>query len=334
MIRTIAALLSAACGAGLAHAQTAQPVPQDEAARSILDDVLTEAPPAGGETGPEAPRTLAEATEGPSNVALYAFGDADTTVYLMGTIHVLRPGTAWKTPEYEAAFEAADAVYVEADTSDEVVAELGPFLMTQGPNPPGVTFSSYFTPEQLAALMPALEEVGIPLAALEPLRPWLASLQISMLALQKIGADPEAGVEELVEADAAAAGKPVRFLETAMAQMEMITGVPDEAWAASLTVEAGEMDDLEASFAELIGAWYDGDMGAVGRLMNEGLEAAPELSEAILFARNEDWAEQLADLVAAEPGTFLVAVGAGHLAGERSVQDYLEARGHAVRRER
>lgn len=280
----------------------------------------------------QAPATLTEATEGASNVALFKVGDDDTTVYLMGTVHILQPDTSWKTPAYEAAFAASDAIFVEADTSTEATADLQPYVLSVGLNPQGTMLSSYFEDEERAALDAALTEIGVPMASLEPLRPWLAGVTLGVVGIQKLGGDPEAGVEKLIEADAAAAGKPVRFFETARQQIEIISGVSDQAWADSLVADLDEFSDFEGYFAELIGAWYDGRMDVVGDVMNDGMEAAPELGQALLYGRNADWAGQLETLIADEDGTFLVAVGAGHLAGQNTVQDYLEERGFTVER--
>ena len=292
------------------------------------DEPMAEAPPPY-----QVPATLAEATEGPSSVALFEVGDEDTTVYLMGTVHILRPDVAWKTPAYEAAFEAADAVFLEADTeSPEVIAALGPMIGEMGVNPEGVTFSSYFEAEERQALDAALAGIGVPMAALEPYRPWLAATQIAVVGIQQLGGDPNAGVDKMIAGDAAAAGKDLRYFETARGQIEIIAGVPDEAWADSLVADIDEMADFEGYFAGLVGAWYDGRLDVVGEIMNDGMSVSPELAEAVLYRRNADWAEQLAELIETEEGTFLVAVGAGHLGGEKSVQDYLAERGYEAER--
>ena len=280
----------------------------------------------------EPPATLAEATEGPAAVALYRAGDEDTTVYLMGTIHILRGGVDWKTPAYEAAFAEADAIYVEADTSPEVAGALQPVVMELGLNPPGTVFADYFGEDERAELAAALQEFGMPIEGLAPMRPWLASITLGVVGIQKLGGDPEAGVEKMIEADAAIAGTPVRTLETAEQQLRILAGVPDRAWADSLVADMDQFSDLEGYFAHMVGAWYDGRMDALDAVMNDGLAQSPEVADAVLYARNEDWAGQLAELIETEAGTFLVAVGAAHLAGERSVQDYLGRAGYEARR--
>lgn len=280
----------------------------------------------------EPPATLAEATEGSSEVALYEAGDEDTTVYMMGTIHILRTGVDWKTSAYEAAFAEADAVYLEADTSPEVAAALQPVVLELGLNPQGTVFADYFEEAEREDLAAALSAFGMPIENLAPMRPWLASVTLGVVGIQKLGGDPEAGVEKMIEADAAAVGKEMRTLETAEQQLRILAGVPDEAWADALVADLDQFADIEGYFAHMVGAWYDGRMDALDDVMNEGLAENPQVADAVLYTRNEDWADQLAELIETEEGTYLVAVGAAHLTGERSVQDYLAQRGYEASR--
>jgi uncharacterized protein YbaP (TraB family) len=281
----------------------------------------------------EAPATLAEATAGPSEVAMWRVGDDDTTIYMIGTVHLLREGTEWRTDEYEAAFAEADAVYLEADAlSPEVQAQVQALIPELGMNPPGTTLTSYFMPEEVAEVDALIAPLGVQLAQLDPFRPWFAGLTLGVLGIQSVSGTPEAGVETIISAQAAEAGKPLRYLETAEEQLRMLASDDDEVQAALLVASAEDFANLEGYFAELVGAWYDGRPDVVAGMMNEAFEEFPSAAETLLYRRNENWAGQLSELIESEEGTFLVAVGAGHLAGERSVQDYLEAEGFAAER--
>ena len=50
-----------------------------------------------------------------------------------------------------------------------------------------------------------------------------------------------------------------------------------------------------------------------------------------MIQRNRNWAQWI-DKRMAEPGSVMLAVGAGHLAGTESVQRHLEAKGYKVQR--
>ncbi|HBV13345.1 MAG TPA: hypothetical protein DEB60_09515, partial [Brevundimonas sp.] len=66
--------------------------------------------------------------------ALWVVRDADSTVYLFGTVHVLRPGTAWGSDKVDAAFASASDIWVEiADQDDQTVVM--PVIQQHGVDP-------------------------------------------------------------------------------------------------------------------------------------------------------------------------------------------------------
>ncbi|RYD49809.1 MAG: TraB/GumN family protein, partial [Sphingomonadales bacterium] len=91
--------------------------------------------------------------------------------------------------------------------------------------------------------------------------------------------------------------------------------------------DAGKMLD------QAVAAWSAGDADRLGALINDDVAASPEVAQALLFSRNQRWAEWIARRMA-RPGTVFVAVGAGHLAGSGGVQDELAKRGMKVDRVR
>ncbi|ADM09001.1 putative secreted protein [Parvularcula bermudensis HTCC2503] len=281
----------------------------------------------------EPSNTLEAATAGPSSIAIFQTGDEDTTIYMMGTVHILQPGLDWETPAFQRAWGSADAVYFEADvTSPEASQAASAIVMREGILTDGRTLSSFFSSAEKASLNDALDELGLTLSVFANIRPWLASIQIAQRALMNLGGDPTAGVDMMLIERAKAEGKERRYFETLPEQLEVLIGIPDEAWADSMIEGIDELQDTEHYFAELVGLWWSGDAEALGAVMTEAWEATPILKERLLDDRNIAWAETLSQLIEEEEGVFLVAVGAGHLGGEGSLQEVLEAEGYAVER--
>ncbi|MDX1703532.1 MAG: TraB/GumN family protein, partial [Altererythrobacter ishigakiensis] len=84
------------------------------------------------------------------------------------------------------------------------------------------------------------------------------------------------------------------------------------------------IDQIKPLLDQMVAEWVEGDAHALATLMNEGL-TDPALAESLLYKRNRNWADWI-DTRLDEPGTVFIAVGAGHLAGDKSVQEYLKAR--------
>lgn len=278
---------------------------------------------------PSAVRTVLPAPgQGP---ALWSISDADSTLYLFGTVHVLRPDTAWGSPRVDAAFDSAASVVLEISNPDDQSA-IAPLIQQYGISP-ARPLSSLLTAEEIAHLDTAARSIGASAAQMDPLRPWLVALSLSVAPLTKAGYDPQSGVELILKARAAAAGKPVTGLETVDKQIGILAGLSEETQLAFLRDALESYDDATTELDALVGAWATGDVEAINRMgVIELRETSEEIYQALLVRRNTDWADQIQTLLAGS-GTVFIAVGSAHLAGEDSVQEILSDRGVQVTRQ-
>ncbi|ADK99986.1 TraB/GumN family protein [Brevundimonas subvibrioides] len=278
---------------------------------------------------PAAPRTVVQAQgQGP---ALWVVRDADSTLYLFGTVHVLRPETAWGTARVDAAFDSADRVILEISNPDDQAA-IQPLIQQYGLSPDR-PLSSLLTPAELTRLDAAAQTIGATAAQLDPLRPWLVGLSLSIAPLVKAGYDPQSGVEMILKARAEAAGKPISGFETIDKQVSILAGLSEETQLAFLRATLEKVENATAELDALVGAWATGDVASIERLgVTEMRNQSEEIYQALLVRRNTDWAGQIQTLLEGS-GTVFIAVGSAHLAGDDSVQAILEQRGVAVTRE-
>jgi uncharacterized protein YbaP (TraB family) len=286
---------------------------------------LFAASPALAESPAAAPEAVTETGNGP---ALWQVADEDTTIYLFGTVHILPEGVEWYDPTIASALEGADMIVTEIRMDKESEGETQKIAMGLGVLPPGTTLRSLLNPEQTAAYEAALAKVGMPAGAFDPVKPWLAGLTLSLLPLMKEGFSPDSGVEKVLLAKAG--DKPQGALETAESQFMIFNDMTTEAQIAFMMDAVEGVDDVKLSLEQMIDAWIAGDAESLAALMNEGM-SDPAVAEALLYKRNANWAEWI-DTRLDQPGTVFVAVGAAHLAGEGSVQDYLAAKGIAADR--
>lgn len=272
--------------------------------------------------------TLAKAPESTSP-ALWVVKDADTTIYLFGSVHVLKPGTIWFDDEVRAAFDASDELVLEmveppAPEMAKVMGELG--MATDGK-----ALSERLEPAARAKYLAAMADAGIPWQGFERFQPWMPGVMLSVMPLVKGGYVADEGVEKVLSAAAARAGKPIVGLETATEQLGYFAGLPETQQIAFLNETVNGLPKADAEFATLIKAWKAGKPDSLARQMNRSLEATPELAQVLLFNRNAKWADWIANRLET-PGTVFIAVGAGHLAGPRSVIADLNGKKIAPRR--
>ena len=277
----------------------------------------------------EAGEAPAPAPEGP---ALWVAKDADTTVYLFGTVHVLKPDLQWRTPAIDAAFDEASVVYFEADvTSIRAQARMVALMPELGTFDDGRTLSSVLSPEQLDSVRVSVEQVGLAMAMVEPMRPWLVGMTLQSAALMASGYDPQSGVEIVLGKQAEAERKELRYLETAEQQLRIFAGLPEPDQINFLVDTARAQQEEPEALDELIEQWASGDTeGLLASTAEDDAMGSKAVTEALLDERNADWSAQLQQLMADEAGVFFVAVGAAHLVGPTGVPSLLRAAGVEV----
>jgi uncharacterized protein YbaP (TraB family) len=289
------------------------------------------------QAGAETPPTLAEGAAkyaGQSATPpMWRLADENSEVWLLGTFHILPAGLDWRPDTLVAAADSADTLWFEAEVDTLAAGQkAAQILLTQGFNKPGVTLVSILGPEDGARLAKVADEVGLPMAAVDPMRPWQAFLRISINFIVAQGFDPASGVETVLLKEAKARGKDLKFFESIEQQMGLFTGLAPATEKKLLVLTLHEWENQKADFDALFEAWRTGDATAIDTLMNQPMRAAaPDVYEVLVEKRNADWADQIAAAMAGS-GRILVAVGAGHLVGENSVPALLEAKGFTVER--
>ena len=274
---------------------------------------------------PACAKTAAPARAGgDADPALWVVKDADTTIYLFGTIHVLKPGLSWFDEAVRAAFDKADEVKLEI--VDLSPAEMGALVQAKGMIAAGPTLTDRLPAKDRPLLAKYMTGIGLPRAAYDRMQPWLAASYLQVQSLQKVGYDPANGPEQVITAAAKQAGKPVTGLETVPEQIGFFAGLSDKAQVAMLAETLGEMPTLGAEMGKMVDQWAAGKTDLIAKELNEGVVKTPETMKVLLTDRNKRWADWIKARMD-RPGTVFVAVGAGHLAGAASVQAELAKRG-------
>lgn len=273
---------------------------------------------------------LAKKSKGDGDPQIWKMSDEDTDVYLFGTVHLLPEGVNWKSNELTAILNNMDTLYIEADIESPGAQQaMAASVMQHGMFTDGKTLSGVLG-DNAAVVEKAAGEFGIPFAQIQTLKPWMVGLQMTQMKMMQDGFSPDMGVEANFTGVAKNRGVPIKFLETAADQISAISGGSMEEQVEGLVFQAQHMDKTEEVLDLLVNEWADGDVKGL-----EIIAANPEamgsegMYDRLLVVRNQNWIPKI-EAILAEPGTKLVAVGAGHLAGEHSVVKLLEANGLKV----
>lgn len=268
---------------------------------------------------------LVAAAPAAAEPALWVVKDADSTLYLFGTVHVLKPGQDWRSPKVLKALTEAQELVLEVKLPDNPAEAQGLFLK-YGMDP-ATPLSSKLKPEEWEKLKTVAAGIGLPEPALSAMRPWLAAMTLQLAPLAKAGYDPQSGVEIKLTADAKAASKPINALETVEQQVRFFADMPPEAELAMLRAAIEDVDEAVQQLDGMVTAWAAGEPQKLeDAFVDEFRREYPQLYKVALVQRNQDWAKQIEKKLAGS-GVSFIAVGAGHLVGPDSVQAELAKKG-------
>lgn len=265
----------------------------------------------------------------PAKPALWKVSDEDTTIYLFGTVHILPKGIDWAGPAITEALIESDQLITEIPSGPEADALMQQMVLARGMLPQGGNLRALLSEDQKAAYEQALGTINVPASAFDAFKPWMAGLTLTVLPLIQQGYSLDAGVEEEL-GKLAGPDKPRGALETIEYQLGLFDGMEQDAQIEFMLAAADTISEIKPMLDSMVAEWVEGDADGLAEIMNRDM-GDPAVAEALLYTRNGNWAEWIETRLDT-PGTVFVAVGAGHLAGERSVQDLLAQRGIATAR--
>lgn len=259
--------------------------------------------------------------------ALWQVQRGELKGWLFGTIHVLPKGVEWQTPAIAQAMSRADRLVLEAADLQDEQKTLSLFeQMGRSPNLPPLDLR--VPPEEQAALNKVVADGGTSTQLLSGYESWAAAMLLSAATQQSLHVSQDDGVEPVLIASFQKAGKPIGGLETVERQFSAFDTLPESAQSKLLIQTVHEAKDMKSLYDRILKAWSTGDMEAIAKEDRIGEQPDPVVEDAILVARNRDWAKAIEPM----KGAPFIAVGAGHLTGRDNLIDLLKAQGFAVTR--
>ena len=262
-------------------------------------------------------------------VTLWRADGASNSVYILGSIHMLREEDHPLPQIIDEVYADAEIIVMELDMDDLDPAYTQAAFNRAGVMSDGTTLQDLMGDDAYAEAMEAAAAIDIPLEMLAQSEPWLAAMTVELMMLYRIGFNPLLGIEMTMTTRATQDGKPIEGLETVDEQLSFLDGLPLDAQREMLLQTLAEGAALSESIDELIDAWRHGDTTTLeeGLLSSIGEQSA--LSDALVTNRNRRWAETIATWLD-DDRDYLVVVGALHLVGDEGVPNLLADKGIGI----
>ena len=250
-------------------------------------------------------------------------------VYILGSVHFLKKDNYPLNESIETVFANARNLVLEVDLRSADAASIQRLTLEKGINRDGISLQQSVSPDTYILVEKRAKELGIDIRALGPLKPWLVAITMTSLQLQKLGFDPNAGVDRYLAGRAAESGKTMAGLETVAFQIGLMDQLSHTDQESMLRQSLAEMDRLEKSLDLIIRSWVTGDVASLEALLLSGLRDYPAVHQKIIVDRNRRWLPQIEKIIEQGDPT-LVVVGAAHLVGKEGVIELLKSRGYRV----
>ena len=264
--------------------------------------------------------------------ALWQVSDADTTIYLFGTIHLLPENYQWRTAKFDDAVARSQQLVVETIVDDKHPEAMMSAMASMAFNTPNLKpLAERVPPAKRAALTAAIKSSGYPPQALDRMETWAAAFVLLGDQFRGMGLKTGEGVEQTLKSAFAATGKPIGELETNAEQLSFFDRLPESAQLALLEGAIDKPKDMTTDFNQMLASWSRGDVKAIAETFNRDLAESPPLRDSLIKRRNANWSHWVEQRMAT-PGAVMIAVGAGHLAGHDSLVELLKKEGLKVRR--
>jgi uncharacterized protein YbaP (TraB family) len=247
-------------------------------------------------------------------------------VYLLGSVHALKPENYPLAAPIESAFTNAQVVVLETEQEALEKPAVQQKIFSQGRLPEGETLSKQLSEPVYKRFAEQMKQSGFPAEMFDQLKPPLAMMTLVVLEMQKLGLDPEYGLDKHFANRARKDGKEIVPLETADFQVGLLTGFTKEEGEALVKTTLADLGKMKTELPELVKAWETGDTAKLEKLLNQAMEEEPVIFKRLVTDRNRSWLPKLQELAGGEKNVIVI-VGAGHLVGKEGVVEMLRKTG-------
>src|ERR1051325_1416161 len=182
----------------------------------------------------------------------------------------------------EQAYSNSTTLVFEADVGEVENLTNGLKLLKEMTLPGEETLQHQISAPVYEQFTNYLNEAGLPLFMVQRFKPTMAAMTIVMLECQKMGLDPEYGIDKYFYHRAVKDSKEVIGLETFEFQMNLLTGLSKEEAEAALKSTLEELQELKTGLGDIVEAWKTGDSDKLEKLLKEGGEEGTALNKKMI----------------------------------------------------
>ena len=252
-----------------------------------------------------------------------------STIYLLGSVHLLTSDAYPLDKNIEEAYRTSKKIVFETDIGGMKTPAVQEHMTTLALYSGGQTLQQNISQETYRLLEKKTAEVGLSMAQLSHVRPWMCALMLVLLELQKMGFDPNYGIDQYFFNKAQQDKKEMVFFESIEYQISLFAGMDSYEEESFLQQMLEELEVVKTMLYDIVSSWENGDATQLGSILHISFKDHPDIYDRFLVQRNKAWVSKIEDLIAYGDNA-LVIVGAGHLVGPDNLLQLLRNRGYTI----
>ena len=263
---------------------------------------------------------------------LWSIQTQSNKFYLLGSLHVLKQDAYPLAPAIGNAYADSRKIVFETDIAALQEPAVQAKMLQLGLYPEGQNLLQNLDGSTRLLLEKKMNAMGLPLEQFARFKPWFIALTLATLELQRLGFNPNYGLDVHFFNKASTDAKEIGFLESAEFQLNLLGNMVKKDQIAFLNQTLKDLEVVSELAADLVKFWKAGNASGLHELLYKSFKDYPDIHDRLLIQRNKKWVEEI-EVLMRENKNILFVVGAGHLVGPQSVVDLLEKRGYKLKQQ-
>ncbi|MEO8821596.1 MAG: TraB/GumN family protein [Ginsengibacter sp.] len=243
--------------------------------------------------------------------------------FLFGTFHLLCKDDIHFSDQLLKAVKSCDEIYMEIDMDDPSTMLSGMMYMNMRGD---TTLADLYTPKEYDRLKNYFSDtLKMPLMILQKAKPYFL---VALLYPRMMNCSSPSGVEEALVKIAKEDKKEIQGLETVQFQASVFDSIPYKWQAQELLKNIDSFSVNKKEFETMLGFYKNQQMDSLKTMLGKSEFGSDKYDDLLLNDRNKKWVKKL-DTIFNKESVF-IAVGAGHLVGEKGLINLLKEQGYKV----
>ena len=266
----------------------------------------------------------------PAKSCLWEVETSTNTIFLLGSLHVLKSSAYPLAAEIDRAYAASQRLVFETDIGAMMEPAVQAKMLELGVYPEGQNLYQNISASTRQALEKKLNDLGLPAAHFSRFKPWFLAVTLTTLELQRLGFNPLYGIDLHFYNKAKSDEKELAYLESVGYQLDLLGKMSLQDQRSFLNQTLKDLEIAAQLADDMLTAWQNGDADKLFELLFKSFEDYPGIEDRLLIRRNQDWLQKI-EKILKESKITMVVVGAGHLVGPNSLIELLRQRGYRVK---